>query len=78
MVRDWILGSFDFPNILVFMTAMAWRIPLLTWYFAYCVGMNLAYLVYCGVRHASGLMQSRSARGSVAGASAASSRDFAI
>jgi phosphatidylglycerophosphate synthase len=67
--RDWILGSFDFPNILVYMTATAWNIKLLAWYFAYCVIMNLAYLVYCSARHASRLSRSRTARDSVTGAS---------
>jgi phosphatidylglycerophosphate synthase len=59
-LRTSILGSFDFPNILVFITATAWRSSLLDGYLAYCAAANLSYLVYNGVRHVSDLRQSRS------------------
>jgi phosphatidylglycerophosphate synthase len=66
-VLDWILGSFDFPNILLFMTALTWRLTLLETYFAYCAVTNLSYLAYCGARHASWLAQSRPVGRALAG-----------
>jgi phosphatidylglycerophosphate synthase len=53
------LRSFDFPNILVVMTFLTWRVTLLEWYFAYCVFMNFLYLAYCSTRHASQLSEVR-------------------
>jgi hypothetical protein len=59
-VRSWILGTFDFPNILIFLTITAWHANLLNGYLAYCAAANLLYLAYCGVRRASKLAQLRS------------------
>jgi phosphatidylglycerophosphate synthase len=51
-VKNWILRSFDFPNILVYMTFLAWRLSFLELYFAYCIVMTSLYVIYCSVRHA--------------------------
>ncbi len=61
-LRTTILGSFDFPNILVFITATAWRPNLLDAYLAYCAAANLLYLAYSGAQWTSTLTQLRSTR----------------
>jgi len=56
----WILRSFDFPNVLVFLTLVTWQNTLLTGYLTYCVLMNLLYLAWCASRHVSCLLREQS------------------
>jgi phosphatidylglycerophosphate synthase len=54
-----ILRSFDFPNVLVFLTCVSWQSTLLKYYLAYCVVMNFSYLAWCASRHVSCLKRSQ-------------------
>ena len=48
--RDLILGSFNFPNVLVWMTALMWSRRLMVLYFVYAFIMTVLYYLYLFVR----------------------------
>lgn len=45
-VRDMFLGSFTFPNSLVWLTLLIWNLQLLEVYFIYAVVFSLLYFLY--------------------------------
>lgn len=49
-VKSFILGSFDFPNVLVWMTLLCWNMQYLRAYFVYAAAMSTLYLMYTFAR----------------------------
>ena len=45
-IRIMVLGSFDFPNVIVWITALAWNMRYLEYYFIYAATMASLYFVY--------------------------------
>jgi phosphatidylglycerophosphate synthase len=45
-IRNIILGSFTFPNVLVWMSILMWNLEMLQIYFMYAVIMSLLYFLY--------------------------------
>lgn len=45
-VREVILGSFEFPNVLVYITLLIWWVDYLSWYILYATTMTICYYVY--------------------------------
>jgi hypothetical protein len=46
VVRNFLLGSFNFPNVLLWMTVLIWSPKLLTFYFLYANVMTFLYYFY--------------------------------
>jgi len=46
VAKSMILGSFNFPNVLVWMTLLCWNLDAMEVYFIYATSMSLLYYFY--------------------------------